>query len=329
MSGSNVAMQIAIRPSGAARPRLGGGSGAPGLDARERRDGVAAAPLRSPPRRGARSPGTVAQKRPRTHGRRMAHAVDADLDRHAGGPGRRRGRSRCPRAALPGAGCSRVATRLTGGRTYPPRRCRGPSSHRAGPLGAPTRDRLRLLDHRSRALPDVRGAGHPARRRARLRGDRQRGRRLDLPLLQPDHGQRRRARGPRGARAAAPGLRAREPGLLRHGARGAARPRGRRRRLRRRGRRAQHRVVGGLGHLGVVHPPLPRARRRRAARRSRGRRTGCPRSPTPARSTPSTASSSRSRRGWCATSASTSRWACCTATTSTSACRSAPPAARW
>ena len=30
-------------------------------------------------------------------------------------------------------------------------------------------------------------------------------------------------------------------------------------------RRAQHRLVGGFGHLGVVHPPLRRARRRRPA----------------------------------------------------------------
>ena len=45
----------------------------------------------------------------------------------------------------------------------------------------------------------------------------------------------------------------------------AQRPRRRRRRLRRRGRGAQHRLVGGLGDLGLLHPPVPRARRRRAA----------------------------------------------------------------
>ena len=48
--------------------------------------------------------------------------------------------------------------------------------------------------------------------------------------------------------------------------RGAAGPRCRDRRLRRRDRRAQHRLVGGLGHLGVLRPPLPT---RSAAARSR------------------------------------------------------------
>ena len=64
-------------------------------------------------------------------------------------------------------------------------------------------------------------------------------------------------------------------------------------------------------------------------RRSRGPGTTRRPTPAPARSTPSTASCSRSRRGPCATSASTSRSARCTATTSTSASRCAPPAARW
>ena len=104
---------------------------------------------------------------------------------------------------------------------------------------------------------------------------------------------------------------------------------GRRRRgLRRRDRRAQHRVVGGLGDLGVVHPPLRRARRRRAAgvlveRRGaaavRAHRRGRHRRRLRAR---------RSRPGWSATSASTSRSASCTATTSTSACRCARPASK-
>ena len=42
----------------------------------------------------------------------------------------------------------------------------------------------------------------------------------------------------------------------------AVRSRGRRGGLRGGDRRAQHRLVGGVGHLGVVHPPLRRARRR-------------------------------------------------------------------
>ena len=119
-----------------------------------------------------------------------------------------------------------------------------------------------------------------------------------------------------------------DPELLHQAAGGAGRPGGRRRRLRRRHRRAQHRLVGGLGDLGLVRPPLRRARRRRAAGVLVERRRRCPPTPAPARSTPSTASCSASRRGSCATSASTSRSASCTATTSTSACRCAPPAAR-
>ena len=103
------------------------------------------------------------------------------------------------------------------------------------------------------------------------------------------------------------------------------RPRGRRRRLRRRDRRAQHRLVGGLGHARVVHQPLRGARRRRPALLLVGRGTRRRPTRTPARSTRSTASCSCSRPGRCATCASTSRSAASTATTSTSACRSARP----
>ena len=82
------------------------------------------------------------------------------------------------------------------------------------------------------------------------------------------------ARGPRGAGAAC----TRTP---RSSTRTSARqvrealsdPERRGHRLRRRDRRAQHRLVGGLGHAAVVREPLRGARRRRAARRSRGTRT--------------------------------------------------------
>ena len=53
--------------------------------------------------------------------------------------------------------------------------------------------------------------------------------------------------------------------------------------------------------MGVVHPPLRRARRRRPARLRVGRGRAARRSPAPARSTWSTASCSCSRRGRCAT----------------------------
>ena len=52
-----------------------------------------------------------------------------------------------------------------------------------------------------------------------------------------------------------------------------------------RDRRAQHRLVGGLGDLGVVHPPLRRARRRRAAGVRVERRRAARRTRAPARST--------------------------------------------
>ena len=179
------------------------------------------------------------------------------------------------------------------------------------------------LDHQARRLrPRPPGPGIRRRGRAGQRGPRLQRDRVDLPLLQPAHGEGGRARRPRGARARPPGRRDRRPGLLREAARGARRPRGRRRRLRRRDRRAQHRLVGGLGHLGVVHAPLRRARRRRGrlvllepGRDARVRAHGRGRHR-------STASCSASRRGRSATSASTSRSASSTATTSTSASRS-------
>ena len=63
----------------------------------------------------------------------------------------------------------------------------------------------------------------------------------------------------------------------------------------------------GSVDLGFVQPPLPGARRRRAAGALVEDGRAARRSPIPARSTPSTASCSRCRRGRSATSASTSR----------------------
>ena len=57
-----------------------------------------------------------------------------------------------------------------------------------------------------------------------------------------------------------------DPRVRRQGAGGARRPRGGDRRLRGRRGRPQHRLVGGLDHVGLVHPPLRRARRRRDPR---------------------------------------------------------------
>ena len=94
------------------------------------------------------------------------------------------------------------------------------------------------LDHRPRRLPALRGARHPARRRAGLGGARQRRRRLDLPLLQPDPRHGRRARRPRGARARPPGRRDRRPRLLREAAA-------------RRSRDPDVGVVGCVGAIGV------------------------------------------------------------------------------
>ena len=241
----------------------------------------------------------------------------------------RRGPSRVPR---PGT-CRRrrrsrsPARRRTCAAAW--RRPRPPWGCGRGCAGGWADDRLRLLDHRSRHVPARGGARHPPRRRAGLRGARQRRRRLDLPLLQPDHGHGRRPRRSRGARARPSGRRDRARRLLRHG-------------CARRSRdpdvgvvgcvgavgRPQHRVVGGLGHVGLLHPPLPGARRGRPARAVVAQRRAARPTPGPARSTPSTASCSPSRRGSCATSASTSRSARCTATTSTSACRCATPGAR-
>ena len=89
---------------------------------------------------------------------------------------------------------------------------------------------------------------------------------LAVSCLQPDPRPRGAARRPRGARARPPGRRARGRGLLRQAAGRPGRSGGRRRRLRRRDRRAEHRLVGGVGDVGLVHPPLLRARRRRPAR---------------------------------------------------------------
>ncbi len=116
--------------------------------------------------------------------------------------------------------------------------------------------------------------------------------------------------GPRSAGAGPPGRRDRR---ARTSARSCARPLrdpdDRAGRVRRRDRRAQHRLVGGVGHVRVVHQPLRRARRRRSARRSPGPGTRRRRTRGSARSRRSTASCWRCRRGWCATFASTSRWA--------------------
>ena len=159
-----------------------------------------------------------------------------------------------------------------------------------------------VTDTRSTAL---RGAGHPARGRARLRdllrsraaGSIFRNYNLLLDRAASARTSRRWCSSTRTPRSSTP-----------TSARRCARrspTRRSRRRLRRRGRRPQHRLVGGLGHLGLVHPPLrgvgggevpgvtwdaqpPYARHRRGRhdRRLRDR---------------------RSRRGRCATCASTSR----------------------
>ena len=56
-----------------------------------------------------------------------------------------------------------------------------------------------------------------------------------------------------------------DPDFLREGPDGAQRPGRRPRRLRGRRRRSQHRLVGGVGHVGVVHASLRGVRRRRAS----------------------------------------------------------------
>ena len=81
-----------------------------------------------------------------------------------------------------------------------------------------------------------------------------------------------------------------DPEFRRQGARRARGPRGRDRRLRRRRRRPQHRLVGGLDHLGLVHPPLRRARRRRDPGLLVDDRVAAPVRDGSARSTRSTAS---------------------------------------
>ena len=79
-----------------------------------------------------------------------------------------------------------------------------------------------------------------------------------------------RLRRPRGARARPRVRRARRPGHLRDGPRGARRPGGRRRGLRRGGGRAQRSPGGRARSARPGRPPLQRARRRRARRRSPG-----------------------------------------------------------
>ena len=81
-----------------------------------------------------------------------------------------------------------------------------------------------------------------------------------------------------------------DPQFIDEGAGGARRPRRRDRRLRGGGRRAQHRLVGGLDHLGLVHPPLRRARRRRDPGVLVDDRVAAARTRGSARSTRSTAS---------------------------------------
>ena len=65
----------------------------------------------------------------------------------------------------------------------------------------------------------------------------------------------------------------------------------------RRDRRAQHRLVGRLGDLGVIHPPLRGAGRRRGPRPRLDPRRRRPPTRRSARSRPSMVSSSGSRRG--------------------------------
>ena len=140
-------------------------------------------------------------------------------------------------------------------------------------------DRLRQRRNGPGRLRAVRrGRDQPAARaRTRDRGDRVRQRRLDLPQLQPDASTRSRTattsrRWSWSTRTPRSSIPTSSPKMQR----GARRPRGRAGRLRRRGRGPQHRLVGGLGHLGLVHAPLRGARRRRdpgalldARRRSR------------------------------------------------------------
>ena len=94
----------------------------------------------------------------------------------------------------------------------------------------------------------------------------------------------------RGRRDHPPGRRDRRPGIPAEGPRGVERSRGRPRRLCRSRRRAQHRLVGGVGHLGLVHPPVRGVRRRRDPGPDLVPGEGARSTPRPARSTRSTGS---------------------------------------
>ena len=136
---------------------------------------------------------------------------------------------------------------------------------------APQRDPARLIAFgcpitAARGLRALRRAGPPAGARAGLGDPRQQLRRLDLPGLQP-------APGP-GGRAATTSRRWCSSIRTSRSSTATSAPRCARRsptrtsasRVRRRAGCAQHGLVGGLGHLGVLLPPLLRAGRRRAAR---------------------------------------------------------------
>ena len=186
-------------------------------------------------------------------------AIGAHEGARARGAGARARARRSPRRARASPGGS-------------PRRCGGSGWPRA-PAGRAAREprspmiAFGSVDHRARGLPALRRAGHPARRRAGLRGatpsppsgrsaaattccSTRRGARDDLEALVLVH----------------PHAEIADPDFCAAGARGAARSRGG-------GRRAasgatgrpQHRLVGGRGELRAGRPPLPRARRRRAA----------------------------------------------------------------
>ena len=119
-------------------------------------------------------------------------------------------------------------------------------------------DRVRLFAHRPRQSTTSYAR---TRHRARSEPDSvvlaaRRGR-LDLPQLQPAARQGGEARGPRGAGARPPGRRDHGPRFLRKVREALARSRRGVVGCVGRDRRAQHRLVGGLGHVGIVHPPLP------------------------------------------------------------------------
>ena len=208
------------------------------------------------------------------------------------------------------------------------RACRGGSARRCGRARTPAAAMIAFgsVDRRPRGLPALRRAGHPARRRARLRGPRVRGGRHRLPRLQPAARRRRGATttsrrscsSTRAPRSPTPASAPRSREALRDPEVAVAGPVGAR-------DVAHDRVVGGRGQQRAGRPPLLRARRRRdgrlragparrAARRGRrGRRL-------PARAVAVGGADAPLRRVARARG---------TATTSTTACRSARPAARW